>query len=168
MNRIVSVLLALALASVAFAHESPKLTTVILVRHAEKVTTDPNAKDPALTAAGEERAQRLARMLADADVTAIFTTPFIRTRSTAAPLATLKKVTPVEVPTGPTFAAEMAKRIHALAGGTIVVVGHTNSTQDLMKALGVTNAPKIEESEYDNLFIVALGPDEPVLVRLRY
>ncbi len=168
MSRLAAVLLALAFAFGALAHEPAQLTTVILVRHAEKVT-DPATKDPALSPAGEERAQTLARMLASADVTAIYTTPYVRTRSTAAPVAAEKKLTPIEVDAGATFAQDMAAKIRAHHGGTILVVGHSNTTQDVIRALGIEDAPKIEDSEYDDLFIVTIGTNtEPKMVHLTY
>jgi broad specificity phosphatase PhoE len=168
MNRLVAVLFALLFAFVALAHEPAQLTTIILVRHAEKVT-DPAIKDPALTPTGEARAQALAHMLASTDVTAIYTTPYVRTRSTAAPLAASKKLTPIEINTGETFAQDMATKLRAHHGGTIVVVGHSNTTPDVIRALGIENAPKIEDSEYDNLFIVTIGTNtEPKMVRLKF
>jgi phosphohistidine phosphatase SixA len=133
------------------------------------VTTDPAAKDPALTAEGSARAARLAEMLSAAGVTAIYTTPFTRTRNTAAPLAARAKLTPIEVSAGATFAADMAGKLRAAHGGTIVVVGHTNTTHDTLVALGIADAPTIDESDYGNLFIVTFtGNAKPSLVHLRY
>src|SRR5690242_8447292 len=107
MNRLFAALLALVFTFVAYAHEPAQLTTIILVRHAEK-NTDPAVKDPELTPAGTARAQALAQMLMKSGVTAIYTTPYARTRSTAAPLATALKLTPIEVNVSKTFADDMA------------------------------------------------------------
>lgn len=152
-----------------FALHAAEVTTVILVRHAEKASASMN-DDPPLSAEGEARAKLLGRMLARSGITAIYTTPFARTRATAAPLAAALKITPVEVKTGPTYADEVAALIRGKhAGGTVLVVGHSNSTQNVMKALGVANAPKIEETEYGNLFIVTLAAGhEPRMVVLEY
>jgi Histidine phosphatase superfamily (branch 1) len=61
-------------------------TVVYLIRHTE---TDPNAgRDPELTAVGVAKAERLARLLADEPISAIFVTSTIRSYASAAPIAT--------------------------------------------------------------------------------
>jgi TonB family protein len=132
------------------------LTTVILVRHAEKGTTPPN--DPPLTSQGMQRAQSLARMFANTPITAIYTTPYARTRETAAPLAAAKGLTPVEMPVGATYPIDVVQKVHEQRGGTVVVVGHSNTTRDVLRALGFAEAKDIPESDYDNLYIVTYGP----------
>ena len=145
----------------------PALTTVILVRHAEKA--DVAGDDPPLSAAGEARAQSLARILAHVPVTAIYTTPFTRTRATAAPLAAAANVKPEEVPTGAEYPGAIVQHVLSQRGGTIVVVGHSNSTRNVLRALGIHDAKEIAESEYDNLYIVTLGPgSRPKVVSLKY
>ena len=168
MTRIAALLLAAALSFAAMAKD---VTTIILVRHAEK-SPEATLPDPPLTEAGEARAKLLARMLGSANVSAIYTTPYARTRNTAAPLAEALKLTPIEIKPGPTFAADMAAKLLAEhAGKTVLVVGHSNTTQQVMKALGIPDAPRIEESEYDNLFIVTIVEGEGAgarMVRLKY
>jgi 2,3-bisphosphoglycerate-dependent phosphoglycerate mutase len=168
MKRLTIALSVLVFAFVATAAEPAPLTTIILVRHAEKVA-DPSTKDPALTSEGEARAKALAAALSSVDVTTMYTTPYIRTRSTGAPLAAMKKLTPVEINAGATFADDMAARLREHRGGTIVVVGHSNTTQDVMKALGIANAPKIEDWQYDDLFVVTIGENvQPAMAHLKY
>ena len=58
--------------------------TLYLVRHAEKQADGSN--DPALTPAGQQRAQHLAGWLQDKDVGDVWTSDYNRTRSTAAPV----------------------------------------------------------------------------------
>jgi hypothetical protein len=49
------------------------------------------------------------------------------------------------------------------------VVGHSNTTPDVLRALGVTAAPAIADSEYDNLFLLTFAPGvAPRLLVLRY
>ena len=162
-------LLALA-ALLTLAADAAPVTTVILVRHAEKVAGAPAMNDdPALTPEGEARAKKLASLLAKSGVTTIYTTPFARTRNTAAPLAAALKITPVEVKPGPSYAADLAAKIRAEhAGETVLVVGHSNTTPNVMKALGVANPPVIDDAtEFDNLFIVTLAEEAKLLV-LKY
>ncbi len=143
------------------------LTTVILVRHAEKGPAPAN--DPVLTAEGQQRAERLARMLGNTPISAIYTTPFARTRGTAAPLAAAKALTPVEVTVTPTYARDIVARLHEQRGGTFVVVGHSNTTRDVLRAFGFDDAPEIPETDYDNLFILTYGPStESRLLSLKY
>ena len=145
------------------------LTTVILVRHAEK-EPDPALTDPALTPAGSERARSLARILRNAGITTIYTTPYARTRSTAAPIAEALQLQPVEVRTGPSYVPEIVRlAVEVHRGATILVVGHSNTTRDVLRGLGIAHAPEIADSEYDNLYIVTLAPfTEPKMVGLKY
>src|SRR5438128_3587670 len=62
------------------------VTTVILIRHAEKII-DPNNNDVDLSPAGQARAQEIARMFGDAGVNAIYATQYKRTQQTEKPLA---------------------------------------------------------------------------------
>src|SRR6478672_3572568 len=84
------------------------VTTVILVRHAEK-KIEPNNQDPDLTPAGEVRAQEIARMFRDAGINAIYATQFKRTQQTVKPLATLTGISPTNLDAGQT--QELAKQI---------------------------------------------------------
>src|SRR4029453_9075189 len=70
-----------------FATFSRPVTTIILVRHAEK-NIEPNNPNPNLSPAGQARAQELVRVLGNAGITAIYATQFVRTQQTAQPLAT--------------------------------------------------------------------------------
>ena len=91
-----------------FATFSRPVTTVILVRHAEK-KIEPNNPDPDLTPAGEVRAQEIARMFRDAGINAIYATQFKRTQQTVKPLATLTGISPTILDAGQT--QELAKQI---------------------------------------------------------
>lgn len=143
------------------------LTTAILVRHAEKGPTP--ADDPPLTAHGLQRAESLARMLANTPITAIYTTPYARTRETAAPLAAAKRLTPVEVAVGRTYPYDIVPKVHEQRGGTFVVVGHSDTTRDVLRAFGFVEAKDIPDSEYDNLYIATYGPlTEMRVLSLKY
>ena len=77
MKRLAS-LLSILLLLAAAADAAP---VVFVVRHAEKTTGGGN--DPELSSAGHERADALARILKDSQITAIFVTEFKRTQETA-------------------------------------------------------------------------------------
>ena len=143
--------------------------TIFVVRHAERADAGMSgagtmASDPDLSDAGRARAESLARMLKDAGVVAIYTTEFKRTQQTAAPLAKSLGIEMVTVPANtPTTLLEALKN----ARGNVVVVGHSNTVPDLLRGLGVTPAVKIDDKEFDNLFVVTMGP-KPTMVRLRF
>jgi broad specificity phosphatase PhoE len=168
MRRTLAVLFLLFIAAAALATQPAAPTTVILVRHAEKAKEP--ADDPPLTETGAERARELARVIGSAGISTIYTTPWARTRQTAGPLSEALKLTPVEVKTGPQYAAELAARLKsAHPGETVLVVGHSNTTQQVIRALGIADAPSIADSQHDDLFIVTLPScGEPQLITLRY
>lgn len=158
--------IAALLATSLFAAPHP-VTTVILVRHAEKASQE---DDSPLTAAGTERAKELARVLAGVKVDAIYTTQFRRVQDTAAPTATAMGVTPIVRNTGSTYATDLAKHIlKENRGQTVLVVGHSNTTIAVLKALGATDVASMPESQFDNLFVLTdVEGAAPRLVALRY
>jgi len=154
---------------VACAHIArAQTTTVILVRHAEKAAEP--ASDPALTAAGEQRARDLAELARAAGVTAIITTQFARTRATAQPLASALALTPQVIDArGATHAQDVASAVRAHAGGVVLVVGHSNTIPAIIAALGAPPPPPICDPEYDNVYIVTVPPSGAArVIRARY
>src|SRR3954467_12512258 len=69
-----------------FATFRRPVTTVILIRHAEKII-DPNNPDVDLSPAGQARAQEIVRVFSNAGITAIYATQYKRTQQTVKPLA---------------------------------------------------------------------------------
>lgn len=137
-----------------FATFSRPVTTVILVRHAEK-KIEPSNPDPDLAPEGLERAQEIARVFANAGITAIYATHFKRTQQTIKPLSDRTGV-PVTV-LDAKQTDELVNRIQtSLRGQTIFVAGHNNTVPAIASALSGENFPVIPESEYDNLFIVTI------------
>ena len=134
--------LLLALLATSLAAAPNPVTTVILVRHAEKASQEDASP---LTPAGTERANELARVLAGVKVDAIYTTQYR------------------------TYASDLAREIREQRRGqTVLVVGHSNTTVSVMKAFGA-DMPKIEESEFDNLYVLTdVDGASPKVVALRY
>lgn len=154
-----------------------KITTIFLVRHAEKDTIP--ADDPHLSTQGRERAESLAYMLEKSGISSIVTTELQRTRETASPLATLLHVTPTIIPiirdrenprkVSPQFYTALVKHIREHAGSTILVVGHSNTIPDLIRLLGGPENVKIDEKEFNHLFIMNLqGEITLTTLDLRY
>jgi broad specificity phosphatase PhoE len=150
--------LALLVAAPAAAQSS-----VFLVRHAERADTGmspaPGA-DPDLSEAGKARAESLATVLKDANITVIFTTEYKRTQTTAAPLAKALGLTAKIVPAKST--ADLVKQIRA-EKGNVLVVGHGNTVPDIIKSLGVSTPVTIPDDQFDKLFIVSREPSLSVL-----
>jgi phosphohistidine phosphatase SixA len=144
-----------------------EITTVILVRHAEKELV---GDDPELTPAGAERALALAHVVGEVNVSAVYATPFARTRNTALPLADLLGLEVSVVAPGQSFAVEMAEIVRTEhVGETVVIVSHSNTTPAIIGELGVTPIPTIEDDEYDDLYVVTITSGGKVsLLPLRY
>ena len=106
--------------------------TYILVRHAEKATAP--AKDPPLTEAGQQRAQRLAEGLKSTPLDAVYSSAYQRTRQTASPVAQAQRLTVIDY--APDDAAAFATRLRTShPRGTVLVVGHSNTLPPLARAL---------------------------------
>jgi broad specificity phosphatase PhoE len=138
-------------------------TVVYLVRHAERA--EDGTSDPPISADGEARARLLAHMLGDAGIQRIHATPYRRTRATAAPLASRLGIE-VERYDGGDLAS-LAARLRT-EGGRHLVVGHSNTTPELVAALGGDPGSDIDELEYDRLYLVTLTEDGAVTVLLRF
>jgi phosphohistidine phosphatase SixA len=147
-------------------------TTVVVVRHAEKSTDDP--KDPSLSAAGEQRARDLSVALTDAGVTEVYVTQYKRTRQTAEPLARAAGISIVERPinaaNSATYANDLAHEILTKsAGKSVLVVGHSNTVPDIVKALSGSTVPPISDAEYDHIFVVTIPPaGSPRVMQVRF
>jgi broad specificity phosphatase PhoE len=141
---------------------------VIVVRHAERAdggSMSPNAQpDPALSASGETRARKLAAMLGESGIAAIYTTEFRRTKDTAAPLAEKLRLVPVVIKADDTNA--MIESIKTTRSSNIVlIVGHSDTIPKIVKAFG---GPEITvaDGDYDNIFFVV--PASGTLTKIKF
>jgi broad specificity phosphatase PhoE len=135
---------------------------IFVVRHAEKATADGN--DPDLSVAGQKRAETLAHILKDSQITSVFVTEFKRTQETGAPTARAAHLESTVIPAKDL--AGLVAKLRALNGNALVV-GHGNTIPDLLKALGITTPIEIPEDDYREIFIMLPG-DPPQLLRLHY
>jgi len=151
-------LLALVFAAVVlfgyFATFARPVTTVIVVRHAEKNIQSDNP-DPDLSPAGQVRAQEIAREFAESGIQAIYATQYRRTQQTVAPLANRLglPITSIDAKQS----EELTRRIlSSNRGQTVFVAGHNNTVPEIVNLLSGEKFPLIPESEYDNMFIVTI------------
>ncbi len=139
--------------------------TVFLTRHAERAGgAGAMANDDPLSPAGRERADLLARLLADAGIQSILVTEYQRTQQTAAPLARKLNVAPKEIKGVPAT----VEALRAVKAGAVLVSGHSNTLPEIITALGGPAIPKIAEDEFDNLYVLTISGKDVTLVRLHY
>ena len=142
---------------------------VFIVRHAERADAGMAAAkmagaDPELSDAGKARAAALAGLLKDAKISAIFTTEYKRTRDTGQPLAAAMGVAAAAIDSKD--AAGLIDKVKASAGN-VLIVGHSNTVPEIIKALGASEPVAIPDDQFDNLFVVIRGA-RPTLLRLHY
>lgn len=154
-----ALVLSILLLLVAGANAAP---VVFIVRHAEKASA--GGKDPELSVQGQKRANALANILKDSQITAVFVTEFKRTQETAAPTARAAHVSPTVIPANDI--GVLAEKLRTLNGNALVV-GHGNTIPDLLKALGISTPVNIPEDDYAEIFALVPG-DAPQLLRLHY
>lgn len=162
---------ALSLGVLLLAGHVSAQKAVFVVRHAEKVSEE----DERLSDAGRQRAERLARMLADAGVAALYATATERAQDTAKPLAKRLNL-PVRTyelkrEGAKLDARPLAERLESdHPKDVVLVIGHSNTVPELLRALGCRQEIRLEPGDYDNLFVVVpQTPGRPAtLLRLRY
>ena len=131
--------------------------TYYIVRHAEKAVpsagvTMSTPDDPPLSDAGSRRAEALKEVLKNKNITSIYSTNTIRTRSTAEPLS---KSAGLTIQTyGPRPDSNFINNLKKL-NSNILIVGHSNTVDDVVN--GLVNHQELSDladGEYDNLFVV--------------
>jgi len=134
---------------------SCKTTSYYIVRHAEKETTMTNTamtSDVPLSAAGKQRAEALKELLQNENIKHVFSTNYIRTKSTAQPLVDAIQI-PIETydPKDPQFVSKLKG-----LNGNSLIVGHSNTVDDVVNEL--TGKKEIQgdlpDSAYGDLFVV--------------
>src|SRR5215475_11096235 len=123
MKRLV-LILSVSLLLAAGADAAP---VIFIVRHGEKASTGDN--DPDLSPEGQKRADALARILKDSQITSVFVTEFRRTQETAAPTAKAAHVRPTVISANDIDL--IVEKLRNLSGNALVV-GHTNTIPDLL------------------------------------
>ncbi len=156
----------LALLVLGWFYASMTTTTVILVRHAEKMTDQ--GKDPGLTDAGRERAAALAGMFAAADIDGLYASEYQRTQLTLQPLAEALDLAVTVVP-----ASEPERLVKEVfeehRSQTVIVAGHSNTLPALVQLFSGLEVAPIDDDDYRGIYILSLPRfGEQKIVELRY
>jgi broad specificity phosphatase PhoE len=146
-------------------------TTVVVIRHAEKEAGA--SVDPPLSPAGEARAALLARTFGNIKgagrLDAIYISPTLRSRLTAAPLAARLAIVPIEASQDDTKG--LVRRIlRENSGRRVLVVGHVNTVPEIVSRLtGRNDVPSIDEQDFGEMYIVTVPRiGHANLVRMNY
>ena len=143
------------------------VTTIILVRHAEK-NIEPNNQDPDLSPEGFERAQEIARVFGETGINAIYATQYKRTQQTVKPLSDRTGVAVKLLQSNQTD--ELVNQLQTTnRGQTVFIAGHNNTVPAIVSTLSGETYPVIPESEFDNLYIVTIYRfGKAKVVKLKY
>jgi broad specificity phosphatase PhoE len=136
--------------------------TIYIVRHAEKEPVPAGASqmmtsNPPLSEAGKVRAFALREKLRHEHVRYIFSTNTTRTLSTAQPLNEMLGKTRIEIYSSKKDSMDLfINQLRSIKKGNILVVGHSNTIDDIANKLCVeTVVPgDLDEKEYSNLFVL--------------
>jgi broad specificity phosphatase PhoE len=154
-----------------FVYRSASTTTVVvLARHAEKDLS--SIQDPPLSAEGERRAERLAQMFGRGKgvgrIDAIYVSDARRTQQTAAPLAERLGKQAIVVPAAD-IKGLASRLMHEHEGGSVLVIGHSNTVPELIHELGDIDVPPIADDEYDTLYVLSVPSfGQASLLRMEY
>ena len=163
-----NLLIILAFLLVGQQNISAQTTKIWVVRHAEKDLSDPKDKDPDLSPEGKERAEALAKYLKGEKLDSIFSTNYKRTKLTGYPTAdkiglNIKIYDPA---TQKAFAQELIKNAQ---GKKMLIIGHSNTVQELLVAFGAVKPVKdLTDDDYDYIFLLTLKDDKREVKVERY
>ena len=143
--------------------EKENTSVYYFIRHAEKDRSDSTNKNPSLTIQGLERANKWAVFFKDKNIAAVYSTNYIRTQQTALPIAKEQNIEIISY-TAKELISE--KFIANNKGKNIVIVGHSNTTPELVNSLlGEKKYEDIADSENNNVFIVTLNKNKTTAKR---
>jgi 2,3-bisphosphoglycerate-dependent phosphoglycerate mutase len=147
--------------------QNEALTTIYLVRHAEKDTTDASNEDPDLTEAGHARAEALRTLLAEEEVDALYATKYVRTGQTLGPLSQERNIQVVQYE-GHDYHGLKERLLRDHRGQIVVVAGHSNTLLPIIEAFGADKPfDEIADSAYSYLFKLLVDSEDNAKVEVR-
>ncbi|MDJ0716807.1 MAG: histidine phosphatase family protein [Prochloraceae cyanobacterium] len=166
------IILGLALVVVLFAAssapasaqqaEASQITTVLLVRHADR-----DNDDDFLNCQGKARAKELVQVVEKANVKAIFMTDTQRSQQTAEPLAQHLNLAPTSYEGLQELVSQILSQYN---GQAVFVVGHSNTLPLIVQAFGGNSDNcQLSGNEYDNLCVISVyGSERANVINLQY
>lgn len=135
--------------------------TYYLIRHAEKVRTDPNDQDPSLEIKGMMRAKRWAAYFEPIKIDKIYVTKYIRTKQTVSLIAQQKQVSPTPYDPNTIYSEEFLRQTN---GKTVLIAGHSNTIPQMVnKLIGEEKFKDMDDADNSTLFKVTInGADKKV------
>ncbi len=135
--------------------------TYYLIRHAEKVHTDPNDQDPSLDIKGMVRAKGWAAYFEPIKIDKIYITKYKRTKQTASLIAQQKMVSPTRYEPSTIYSEAFLRETN---GKSVLIVGHSNTIPQLVnKLIGEEKFKDMDDSDNTTLFKVTInGNDKKV------
>lgn len=134
-------------------------TTIFVMRHAEKVTANPEDPDPALAPAGEARALELAQFFGRAPkgqgLDAVVVSEFRRTQDTVRPLANRLGIPVIVVPAEDTRATAR-RALDENRGGRVLIVGHSDTVPVIVEELSGATVGPMSEADYGIVYLVTI------------
>ncbi len=149
--------------------EASQITTVLLVRHADRGNGD------FLTPEGKARAEELVQVVEKADVKAIFMTDTQRSQETGQPLIENLQPQPVateynykEVRSEQSAQDLKDKVMRNYAGQVVFAVAHSDTLRTIVQAFGGNpDNCQLSGNEYDNLCVISVyGSDQANVINL--
>ncbi len=152
--------------------ETSQVTTVLLVRHADR-----DNSDDFLNCEGKARAKELVQVVEKANVEAIFMTDAQRSRETAEPLIENLQPQPLETEykylrvTSEQSAQDLKNKVmRNHAGQVVFAVAHSDTLNPIVQAFGGNpDNCQLRGNEYDNLCVISVyAPDQANVINLQY
>lgn len=133
--------------------EAKHTTTVIILRHAERLSDD---KDTPLSKAGQARAKALVPLLLAMKPDVVIVSELQRTRQTVAPFLEKTKLVPL-VRSNEKCAELAAEIFREWRGKTVLVVWHRGPHVELAKLLGAKEPfPEWKPDTYDRYWVITV------------
>lgn len=143
-----------------------EVTTLYLVRHAEKDLND-TTNNPPLTAIGYKRAERLALELQEITFDGVYSTNLQRTENTVLPLA---KKQNLEINHYPYYQwHELLDTLKITYQKNYLIGGHGDNLLEMMDYLKARRPqPSLGTHEYDNIFKLSISIDSSWVDVIKY